>query len=152
MLQEGHPNCVAPGKRPFHTIIPGMATRGDDLFLNFGCMGAFAQPQGQVQILLNILRGMTVQAALDAPRLCVGVDTDNGPESPQVLTYLEEGITEDTAAELKKMGHNVQILTGWARAQFGRGQVIQRIQRGQGKHAWTAGSDPRADGQAVAQV
>lgn len=159
VLSEGHPNCVAPGKRPYHTIIPAMATKASsgDIFLCYGVMGAFMQPQGHVQVLLNTLRGLTVQSALDAPRVCVGVGVDEdyntaNKAAARPLIYLEEGISQQTADELTKMGHKVKLLTGHQRAQFGRGQVIQRIQRGQGLPAWTAGSDMRADGQAVAQV
>ncbi|CAO1632872.1 unnamed protein product [Sympodiomycopsis kandeliae] len=153
VLEEGHPNCVAPGKRPYHTIIPAMATRGDELFLNYGVMGGFMQPQGHVQVLLNVLRGLTVQSALDSPRICLGAGMpDGGNGTIDSSVFLEDGIDQKVYQELKSMGHNVTLIKGFGRGQFGRGQVIQRIQRGNGKPAWTAGSDPRADGQAVAQV
>ena len=71
-LEAGHPNEVAPGKRPRHSILPSMLFQGDKLRMSFGCMGANMQPQGQVQILLNMIdRGMNPQQAIDAPRVRV---------------------------------------------------------------------------------
>ncbi|KZP02024.1 hypothetical protein FIBSPDRAFT_158140, partial [Athelia psychrophila] len=67
LLEKAHPNALKGGKRPYHTIVPAMATRGEELFLSYGVMGGYMQPQGHVQVLLNILRGFTAQAALDAP-------------------------------------------------------------------------------------
>ncbi|CCF52097.1 hypothetical protein NDA11_007966 [Ustilago hordei] len=151
-LSEGHPNCVAPGKRPYHTIIPAMATRADELFLSFGVMGGFMQPQGQVQVLMNILHhGFSVQDALDAPRFCIGAGMA-GPEGATSEVYFEQGVDQKVVDELEKMGHKVKVLDGWARFQFGRGQVIQKVENKQGRLVWAAGSDPRADGQAIAQI
>jgi gamma-glutamyltranspeptidase/glutathione hydrolase len=71
-LEAGHPNEIAPGKRPRHSIIPSMVFQGNDLLMTFGCMGANMQPQGQVQILLNMVdRGMNPQEAIDASRVRV---------------------------------------------------------------------------------
>jgi gamma-glutamyltranspeptidase / glutathione hydrolase len=71
-LELGHPNVIAPGKRPRHSILPSMVFKGDDLYMSFGCMGANMQPQGQLQILLNMIeRGMNPQEAIDAPRVRV---------------------------------------------------------------------------------
>ncbi|CDR99553.1 related to lincomycin-condensing protein lmbA [Sporisorium scitamineum] len=151
-LSAGHPNCVAPRKRPYHTIIPAMATRGDELFLSFGVMGGFMQPQGQVQVLMNILHhGFSVQDALDAPRFCIGAGMA-GPEGATSEVYFEQGVGQDVVDGLKRMGHKVKVVEGWARFQFGRGQVIQKVMNEKGKLVWAAGSDPRADGQAIAQV
>lgn len=151
-LSEGHPNNVAPRKRPYHTIIPAMATRGDELFLSFGVMGGFMQPQGQVQVLLNILHhGFSVQDALDAPRFCIGAGMA-GPEGATSEVYFEQGVSQDVLDQLHNMGHKVKLVDGWGRFQFGRGQVIQKVNSASGKLVWAAGSDPRADGQAIAQV
>ncbi|ETS59522.1 hypothetical protein PaG_06441 [Moesziomyces aphidis] len=151
-LTEGHPNCIAPRKRPYHTIIPAMATRGDELFLSFGVMGGFMQPQGQVQVLINILHhGFTVQDALDAPRFCIGAGMA-GPEGATSEVYFEEGVSQHVVDQLEKMGHKVKLVSGWGRFQFGRGQVIQKVHNDAGKLVWAAGSDPRADGQAIAQI
>ncbi|EST04815.1 Gamma-glutamyltranspeptidase [Kalmanozyma brasiliensis GHG001] len=151
-LQDGHPNNVAPRKRPYHTIIPAMATRGDELFLSFGVMGGFMQPQGQVQVLMNILHhGFSVQDALDAPRFCIGAGMA-GPEGATSEVYFEEGVDEGVVEKLRAMGHQVKVVSGWGRFQFGRGQVIQKVANASGKLVWAAGSDPRADGQAIAQV
>ncbi|PWY97737.1 gamma-glutamyltranspeptidase [Testicularia cyperi] len=152
ILEQGHPNNIGPRKRPYHTIIPAMATRGDELFLSFGVMGGFMQPQGQVQVLLNLLHhGFTVQDALDAPRFCIGAGMA-GPEGATSEVYVEQGVDPATVEKLREMGHNIQVVEGWNRFQFGRGQVIQRVDTKDGRLVWAAGSDLRADGQAVAQV
>ncbi len=139
-LQKGHANALAPGKRPYHTIIPGMLTNAEDgrLFGVFGVMGGFMQPQGHVQILRAILDdGLDPQQALERPRFCVDADKDNST----VLT--EEGMPEEVADGLRAIGHPVRQVSGMARAVFGRGQIILRDGAG-GK--WIGGSDPRADG------
>ena len=149
-LEEKHPNVVAPRKRPYHTIIPAMVTNANDQSLHcvYGVMGGFMQPQGHVQVLLNMLRfKYNPQAALDAPRICIGAGT---PDLGQVLdrtVYLEEGIAMDVMNELKKMGHEVKMKTGFDRGAFGRGQVI-RCHVEDGRKVYSAGSDPRGDGAA----
>ncbi|KZP02058.1 hypothetical protein FIBSPDRAFT_809037, partial [Athelia psychrophila] len=99
ILDEGHPNALKGGKRPYHTIIPAMATRGEELFLSYGVMGGYMQPQGHVQVLLNILRGFTAQAALDAPRFCISAGLPDSAEkgwndagNPNSEVNFEEGI------------------------------------------------------------
>ncbi|KAF8071651.1 gamma-glutamyltranspeptidase [Lyophyllum atratum] len=159
VLDASHPNCLEGGKRPYHTIIPALATKGDDLFLTFGVMGAYMQPQGHVQVLLNILRGFTVQAALDAPRFCIspgtpGTDPIKSKAAGDINSevYFEEGIPDKTIQELKAMGHDARTMSGFGRAMMGRGQVIQKIKSASGTTVWAAGSDPRADGHAAPQI
>ncbi|KAI4212203.1 MAG: hypothetical protein LQ351_005072 [Letrouitia transgressa] len=147
-LEEGHPNVFAPRKRPYHTIIPAMVTNSEDQSLHtvYGVMGGFMQPQGHVQVLLNMLTfKYNPQTALDAPRICVG------PAYGKTLdraVYLEEGIGENVANELAALGHEVEIVRGYERGLFGRGQVI-RCHMEDGRHVYSAGSDPRGDGAAV---
>lgn len=138
-LDPAHPNRLAPGKRPYHTIIPALATRDDgSLFASFGVMGGFMQPQGHVQVLQALLDdGLDPQAALDRPRICL-VETQRGWD-----LALEEGISARTAGRLAAMGHRVRSISGHERALFGRGQVILRDS--QSGVLW-GGSDPRSDG------
>lgn len=159
VLEKGHPNCLKPGKRPYHTIIPALATRGDDLFLSYGVMGGFMQPQGHVQVLLNMLRGFTPQAALDAPRFCISAGSPDlqsassgaaGDINSEV--YFEEGISKEAIEQLRAMGHDARLATGFQRALMGRGQIIQKLTDISGRTVWAAGSDPRADGHAAAQI
>jgi gamma-glutamyltranspeptidase/glutathione hydrolase len=136
-LQPGHPNQVAPGKRPYHTIIPAMATRPDgSLFASFGVMGGFMQPQGHLQVFSALVDDhLSPQAALDRPRFCIQEEN----------IALEDGIPIETLEALANLGHPVQSISGQGRALFGRGQVILREPDGV---CW-AGSDPRADGCAM---
>merc|ERR1719217_652717 len=107
MLEEGHPNCLAPGKRPFHTIIPAIALKEGQLYASFTNMGGFMQPQGHVQLVVNMVDyGMEPQAAVDAPRFCIdGGNTDDPSLQPQI--FLEEGIDPSTAERLRAMGHTI---------------------------------------------
>ena len=105
------------------------------------------QPQGHVQVLLNMLVfKYNPQNALDAPRFCIGAGT---PEMGKVLdvVYLEEGIKESVAKELRAMGHRVEFVRGYQRGLFGRGQII-RSHVEDGKFISSGGSDPRGDGAA----
>jgi gamma-glutamyltranspeptidase/glutathione hydrolase len=152
-LEPGHPNALAPRKRPYHTIIPAMITRphpnpspsgrgagGEGLFSAFGVMGGFMQPQGHLQVFLALAQGMDPQSALDMPRFCIEDGTAGG------VVALEEGMPEAVIADLTGRGHQVREVSGWERALFGRGQVILRdAQTG----ILTGGSDPRADGCAM---
>ncbi|KAH9937173.1 gamma-glutamyltranspeptidase [Fomitopsis serialis] len=156
-LTPGHPNALEGGKRPYHTIIPAMALRGDELFLCYGVMGGFMQPQGHVQVLLNMLRGFTAQAALDAPRFCISAGSPDSLASGQAgdvnsEVYFEEGISLEVVEKLRAMGHDARTVSGSGRGMFGRGQVIQKIVDQSGKIVWAAGSDMRADGHASPQI
>lgn len=153
-LRRGHPNCIAGGKRPYHTIISALVTdsESEKLLAALGVTGAFMQPQGHVQVLLNMVEfGMNPQQALDAPR--VYVDYDH--KSDQWTVNLEEGIDRNVAEELRRRGHNVNWpITGHKRSQFGRGQIItvgdwwdpSVNQNDRPIRVLWAGSDPRADG------
>ncbi|TDH08830.1 hypothetical protein EPR50_G00102070 [Perca flavescens] len=157
-LHRNHVNCVAGGKRPYHTIIPALLTdsattsQKPRLLAALGVMGAFMQPQGHVQVLLNMLEfGMNPQQALDAPRVYVQYDRTTDEWS----VNLEEGVRQEVAEELKRRGHKVSWpITGHKRSQFGRGQIITvgdwwnpSVNQADGPYRvlW-AGSDPRADG------
>lgn len=149
-LQPGHPNVLAPNKRPYHTIIPAMITNLDgSLHSVYGVMGGFMQPQGHVQVLLNMLAfSYNPQSALDAPRICIGAGM---PEVGKVLdrtVYIEEGISDESVEGLRKLGHQVQVLKGHQRGMFGRGQLI-RVHHDDGQLIYSAGSDPRGDGMAI---
>ncbi|KAI9291119.1 gamma-glutamyltranspeptidase [Neoconidiobolus thromboides FSU 785] len=142
-LNPKSPNKLEANKRPYHTIIPALATKGEELWLSFGVMGGFMQPQGHLQVLLNlILRQFKPQKALDFSRFCISPDDG--------IIYIEAGVSLETVNKLKELGHKVIILYGYPRKMFGRGQIIQ-VEKDQktGKRVLMAGSDPRADGQAA---
>ena len=151
-LDEKHPNVWAPGKRPYHTIIPAMITNpsDDSLHTVYGVMGGFMQPQGHVQMLLNMLTfKYNPQAALDAPRVCIGAGTPDQGDVFDRTVYLEEGISEDTVRGLTALGHTVEVVRGGQRSLFGRGQVIRcHVEEGTSQIVYSAGSDPRGDGAA----
>ncbi|KAI9743895.1 MAG: hypothetical protein M1818_002629 [Claussenomyces sp. TS43310] len=149
-LDKSHPNVIEPGKRPYHTIIPAMITNTHDGSLHtvYGVMGGFMQPQGHVQVLMNMLVfKQTPQTALDAPRVCIGAGMPDQGKVLDMTVYLEEGISEEVGEELKRLGHKVEIVTGSGRGLFGRGQVI-RSHVEDGQIIYSAGSDPRGDGAA----
>ena len=140
-LHPDHPNCLAAGKRPYHTIIPGLATKDDALWASFGVMGGFMQPQGQVQVLVNMLDlGMTPQAALEAPRFCL-LDGD-----PAGRVAVEQQAGSTLLRGLRARGHDVQVLRGMERMVFGAGQIIRRAAA---SGVLTGGSEPRRDGCAL---
>lgn len=137
-LEEGHPNRVGPGKRPYHTIIPGFLTREGRALGPFGVMGGYMQPQGHLQVVVGLTNfDLNPQAALDRPRW--QVVPGRGGEDRVVL---EPGIPQATALVLRDLGHRVEY--GMEPGYFGRGQVILR----QGE-VLVAGSDPRAEGLAL---
>lgn len=136
-LEPGLPNTVAPGKKPFHTLIPGFVTRttpsGDEPYLSFGVMGGSMQPQGHVQVLLNLLVfGMNLQQAADAPRF---------RHLSGRTVALEAPIPDSIRAALQALGHTVVELPP---DNAGGAQLILRLPRG-----YVAGSDPRKDGLAI---
>ena len=140
-LDENHPNVLAPGKRPYHTIIPAMVTRVSDnsLYASYGVMGGFMQPQGHVQVLSALKDGgLDPQSALDLPRFCLDADSNGG------RVDIEEGMPTATVNALREMGHPLNEVSGYDRAVFGRGQVILCDEAG----VLCGGSDPRADGYA----
>jgi gamma-glutamyltranspeptidase/glutathione hydrolase len=144
-LEPGHPNVLAPGKRPYHTIIPAMITRESDgsLFGPMGVMGGFMQPQGHLQVFLALAQGLDPQTALDLPRFCISDGISGG------VVALEKGIPAKTVTNLIKRGHVVRKVRGWERALFGRGQVILCDPA---SGVLTGGSDPRADGCAMSLI
>jgi gamma-glutamyltranspeptidase/glutathione hydrolase len=111
-LDEKHANGLKPGKRPFHTIIPAMATKDGKPWFTFGVMGGDMQPQGHVQVLVNLIDfGMNAQAAGEAPRVeHIGSATPTGrPAAANGGTIqAEPGISEEIVKELVKRGHDVQ--------------------------------------------
>ncbi len=140
-LDPEHPNRLEPGKRPYHTIIPGMITRGRNLYASFGVMGGFMQPQGHLQVINALIdAGMDPQTALDSPRFCVM----NGETGTQIA--LEQGIDFDIMAYLADLGHHIIPVGGNKRALFGGGQIILRDPD---TGVLWGGSDPRKDGAAV---
>ncbi len=132
-LQKGHPNEAGGGKRPMHTIIPGMIRRAGRVIMPFGVMGGAYQPTGHVRFLTNWLDyGMDVQAAIDGARSFAEADT----------LQLERGYSDDVARELAGMGHAVER----AKTPLGGAQAIL-IDHGRG--ILIGGSDPRKDGAAI---
>jgi gamma-glutamyltranspeptidase/glutathione hydrolase len=123
-LSEGHPNTYAPGKRPFHTIIPGFVTKDDQPYMSFGLMGGDMQPQGHVQILMNLIDfGMNLQEAGDAPRIYhVGSFPRTGHVADVGELNLEAGYPAETIRELMRRGHKVASAYGM----YGGYQAIMR--------------------------
>lgn len=148
-IDSDHPNALEGGKRPYHTIIPGMITKEGELFASFGVMGGFMQPQGHLQVLSNMVDlGHLPQQALDMPRFCLDILRGNGvgAEDPGGQVLIEKGFSFDHLAELRKKGHHVSPVFSRERFVFGGGQIIQR-------NPYTGtligGSDPRKDGCAM---
>ncbi|KAK5164878.1 uncharacterized protein LTR77_009542 [Saxophila tyrrhenica] len=150
-----HPNILAPRKRPYHTIIPALVTNASDQSLHsvYGVMGGFMQPQGHVQVLLNqLVFKHTPQAALDAPRVCIGAGMPDEGDVMDRTVYLEAGMPEETVKGMEKLGHQVKVVSGMGRALFGRGQVIRwHVDPVEKAGVWSGGSDQRGDGAAVPQ-
>lgn len=126
-LDPNHPNVYEPGKRPFHTIIPAFATRDGKPWMSFGLMGGGMQPQGHVQVLVNMVDfGMNVQEAGDAARFLHdgGASPDGGDPTSYGTLLLEPGVPAATVEALKALGHNIKINDSGVA--FGGYQAIQR--------------------------
>jgi gamma-glutamyltranspeptidase / glutathione hydrolase len=148
-LDPAHPNALEGGKRPYHTIIPGLLIKDNDLFASFGVMGGFMQPQGHLQTLVNMVDlGHNPQQALDMPRFCINVQAGNGigAMDPGGEVLLEPGFSFDTLAALRRMGHRIAPISGRQRILFGGGQIIRRDPH---SRVLIGGSDPRKDGCAL---
>jgi gamma-glutamyltranspeptidase/glutathione hydrolase len=135
VLQPGHPNEVAGGKRPYHTIIPGFVTRNGQPYAAFGVMGGPIQPPGHVQTLVRLIDyGMNPQAVLDAPRWKVNADGS---------LDLESSAAPELRAGLIALGHRMESVPD-SYMDFGAGQFIVKTDDG-----YVAASDSRRDGQAA---
>lgn len=125
-------NCIAPGKRPYHTIIPGFLSKDGMPVGPFGIMGGFMQPQGHVQLIMNTIDfGMNPQEALDAPRW----QWTSGNK-----VEIERGFCEAVSQQLVRLGHSIRIPT--ESTMMGRGQIIWRDSDG----VLAGGTEPRTDG------
>ncbi|KAI9492926.1 gamma-glutamyltranspeptidase [Zychaea mexicana] len=164
MVDKNHPNCIGPKKRPYHTIIPSMITRktpsgGHELEACFGVVGGYMQPQGHVQIIMNMLHFLTnPQHLVDLPRICIAPPEDDGaPSETNVFTnmndsavYVEDGISPKAIEQLEAMGHTCYVVNGYRRTMFGRCQIIRaKKDTRTGQVVLAGGSDPRGDGQTV---
>ena len=134
VMKDGHPNRVAPRKRPYQTIIPGFVTKDGKPVMSFGVMGGTMQPQGHTQVMVRIAdHGQNPQAACDGPRFrwVQGMDVS-----------VEDNFPPAVVEELRKRGHRIVTVDDYN--QFGSGQMIWKMDGG-----WLAASDPRRDGQAT---
>jgi gamma-glutamyltranspeptidase/glutathione hydrolase len=132
-LDPTHPNVLEPGKRPFHTLIPGVAKLANDDWVAFGVMGGYMQPQGHVQVLSNVVDyDLPLQAALDRPRWRY---RESG------VLALEPHVNDDIAAKLARLGHDVRTLPA---TEFGGAQIA----RCDGAGVLSAATEPRKDGNA----
>lgn len=133
-LEPGHPNEVGPGKRPFHTIIPGFMTKGGVPEMAFGVMGGPMQAQGHVQMILRTqLWGQDVQTAVDAPRWRV---------TEGLGVACETAMPSDALQTLTDLGHQIVLESPDSAFGFGGAQLIHRLKDG----GYAGGSDPRKDG------
>jgi len=144
-LDKNHMNVYEPGKRPFHTIIPAFVTKDGKPYLSFGVMGGSMQPQGHVQVLVNIIDfGMNLQEAGDAPRI-----NHEGSSEPTgtIMTdggyvQLESGFDIETVRELRKMGHDIRFTVG----PYGGYQAIMWDEKNK---TYIGASESRKDGMAA---
>ncbi len=144
-LEKGHPNAFAPGKRPFHTIIPAFVTRDGKPWLSFGVMGGAMQPQGHAQVLVNIIDfGMNLQQAGDAPRIRHDGSTEptGGSLTNGGVVRMESGFSQETWRELERRGHTLSKAEGG----YGGYQAIGRDPK---SGVYIGASESRKDGQAA---
>lgn len=135
-LDEGSDNCLAGGKRSYHTIIPGFLMRDGEAVGPFGVMGAFMQPQGHVLVVVNTVDyHMNPQEAMDAPR----IQWTGGKH-----IQLEREVPAHIAQELASRGHEVEIVN--SNLHMGRGQIIWKTENG----LYIGGTEPRCDGTVAA--
>lgn len=148
-LTDGHPNVYAPGKRPFHTIIPGFACKGGEPWMAFGVMGGGMQPQGQAQIIINMVDyGLDPQEAGDSPRWQhEGSSEPTGQPAEGVgLLFLESGVPAASKAQLEAMGWVLRGPNGG----FGGYQNVVMQQNARGRWTYGAATEMRKDGIALA--
>lgn len=146
VLADGHPNTFEPGKRPFHTIIPAFVTKDGKPWLSYGVMGGAMQPQGHVQILLNLIDfGMNLQEAGDAPRIQHDGSTEPAGQATAMSdggeVDLETGFPYETVRALMRKGHSVRYADG----PYGGYQAIMVNPQG----GWIGASESRKDGHAA---
>ena len=144
-LEEGHNNVFAPGKRPFHTIIPAFITKHGEPWISFGVMGGDMQPQGHAQIVVNLIDfKMNLQEAGDAPRMHhVGSSEPTGELMTNGgILYLENGFRWEVIQKLLSMGHTIQ----WDLGGYGGYQAIMWDDKNK---VWFGASESRKDGQAA---
>ena len=149
-LDPEHPNAYEPSKRPFHTIIPAFVKKDGEPFMTLGLMGGGMQPQGHVQVLINMVDfGMNIQEAGDAARINHDggrqpTDSLNGPINDDLGTLnVEPGIPAETIETLRSMGHNVRVVSDGI--MFGGYQAIMRDAE---TGVYAGATEMRKDGQA----
>lgn len=143
-LEEGHNNVYAPGKRPFHTIIPAFITKNKKPWISFGVMGGDMQPQGHAQIVINLIDfKMNLQEAGDAPRIHhIGSSEPTGQQMTNGgILLLESGFRTEVIQKLMSMGHTIQ----WDLGGYGGYQAIMWDDKNK---VWFGASESRKDGQA----
>jgi gamma-glutamyltranspeptidase/glutathione hydrolase len=146
-LQEGHPNAYAPGKRPFHTIIPAFVMKDGAPWMSFGLMGGSMQPQGHVQVLINLIDyGMNLQEAGDAARLIHegGRQPTSVDEDLLGVLTVEPGVPPATVEKLRKMGHKVEVNASGV--PFGG---YEAIRRDAASGVYEGATEMRKDGAAI---
>jgi gamma-glutamyltranspeptidase/glutathione hydrolase len=147
VLKEGHANTFEPGKRPFHTIIPAFITKGGEPWLSFGVMGGDMQPQGHVEIVMNLIDfGMNLQEAGDAPRIQHEGSTSPEGQAERMTkggwVDLESGFPYETVRGLMMKGHDVRFALG----PYGGYQAIRWDAK---NRTYIGASEGRKDGQAA---